>query len=484
MPTELAPDTHTEPEFVCACEEEMRTACAGEGFFREREGKHYCVFHYPSQDKLEAFRVALKKKSEAQDFDFRGVWFPEDISFQGVQFNADADFYRVTFSAQVYFTRTVFGAFANFDSAIFSADADFRWASFSAFAYFGSANFKADVHFFGAAFSAVANFDSSTFNAIANFHGATFSSTASFYNSTFSAEANFLDAIFSAGSNFDRATFNGDANFYRVTFSLGADFRRIIFSASANFSEATFKECVRFAGSAENREVGEQPRFDLQFAHIEKPDQVSFQSLDLCPHWFVNVDPRTFEFSDVVWLDRLEEELKSLEDAKVSAPNQLLAITYRRLAVNAEENHRYGEAAEFRYGSMDLYRLEEWRGMAFWRLAWWYWLLSGYGERITRAAGCLLLILVLFAGLYTQVGFVRPADQTTKATAITTTPDTVGTPLHFTQALVYSFEVSILQKPEPKPLTLVARFLVGLETVLGPLQAALLALAIRRKFMR
>lgn len=41
-----------------------------------------------------------------------------------------------------------------------------------------------------------------------------------------------------------------------------------------------------------------------------------------------------------------------------------------------------------------------------------------------------------------------------------------------------------LQKPEPRPETTEAQTLVALETVLGPLQAALLALAIRRKFTR
>ncbi len=41
-----------------------------------------------------------------------------------------------------------------------------------------------------------------------------------------------------------------------------------------------------------------------------------------------------------------------------------------------------------------------------------------------------------------------------------------------------------LQKPEPQPETVEAKTLVAVETVLGPLQAALLALAIRRKFMR
>src|SRR5262249_17464435 len=42
--------------FVCDCEEWMRTACAGEGYYKEREGKRYCVLHYPSKEKAEDFQ--------------------------------------------------------------------------------------------------------------------------------------------------------------------------------------------------------------------------------------------------------------------------------------------------------------------------------------------------------------------------------------------------------------------------------------------
>ncbi len=483
MLMDFVPDAQAKPEFICACEGEMRSACAGEGFFREHEGKRYCVLHYPSQDKIEAFRAVLKKKFEAQDFDFRGVWFPGDVSFQGFQFSADADFYRADFSGQAYFSRATFNSLVNFDSATFRADADFRWASFSAFTFFGSASFNADAHFFGATYSAIAIFDISAFNAIANFHGATFRSTASFYNATFRADADFLDANF-LDADFSSATFLADANFRTATFSADVLFRSATFSADADFFSTTFAAYVRFIGDKDHSVFGDTSYLNLQNTRIEKPERVSFHTLTLRPHWFINVDARKFEFVNVEWRTGLTPEIESLRDHKVESPHRLLSIAYRQLAVNAEENHRYSEAAEFRYGSMDLRRLAEWRGIAFWRLAWWYWLLSGYGERITRAVTCLLLILVLFAGLYTQVGFVHPTDQTTKPTATITTPDTVGTPLRFTQALVHSFAVSILQKPEPKPLTLAARLLVGLETVLGPLQAALLALAIRRKFMR
>ena len=63
--------------------------------------------------------------------------------------------------------------------------------------------------------------------------------------------------------------------------------------------------------------------------------------------------------------------------------------------------------------------------------------------------------------------------------------DEVGTPLRpLAQSLSYSASVMILQKPDLRPATIAAHTLVIVETILGPLQAALLALAIRRKFMR
>jgi hypothetical protein len=52
------------------------------------------------------------------------------------------------------------------------------------------------------------------------------------------------------------------------------------------------------------------------------------------------------------------------------------------------------------------------------------------------------------------------------------------------RAIPYSLGVMMLQKPEPRPVTSAARFLVILESVLGAAQAALLLLAILRKFMR
>lgn len=68
-------------EFTYACESVKQSACAAEGFYKEIEGRQYCVLHYPSTDKIEDFNEAISRKLSAGDFNFRGVWFPAPIFF-------------------------------------------------------------------------------------------------------------------------------------------------------------------------------------------------------------------------------------------------------------------------------------------------------------------------------------------------------------------------------------------------------------------
>src|SRR5205807_3037231 len=120
-----------------------------------------------------------------------------------------------------------------------------------------------------------------------------------------------------------------------------------------------------------------------------------------------------------------------------------------------------------------------------WRLSFWYWIASGYGERPFQAFLVFVSILILSAALYTRVGFARWEPKLANENDVATAKrDEVGDPLTFSRALTYSAAVMILQKPEPRPATTAAQTVVLLETILGPVQAALLALAIRRKFMR
>jgi hypothetical protein len=56
--------------------------------------------------------------------------------------------------------------------------------------------------------------------------------------------------------------------------------------------------------------------------------------------------------------------------------------------------------------------------------------------------------------------------------------------LKLNESIIYSFQVGTFQSPEIKPRNTFAKIFVAMETILVPLQFALLALAIRRKFMR
>jgi hypothetical protein len=114
-------------------------------------------------------------------------------------------------------------------------------------------------------------------------------------------------------------------------------------------------------------------------------------------------------------------------------------------------------------------------------------LLSGYGERVRRAFGVLLVIWLLFALIYWKAADESWWQPKQPSAILSVKPDaTRATPIKLTasDALLYSAGVMALQKPEPAPANKRAKLLVLMETIFGPVQAALLALAIRRKFMR
>ena len=594
----------------------MRPACQHEVFFSRMNDKNYCVLHYPGEKKslgdAGAFNSSLKKKLDAKDFHFEGVFFPKgSTGFSGVEFSGEANFRGAIFSAEIDFSKAIFNAEADFSGARFSAgtnfeevrfnasakfegtsfdswadfsQASFSWAnfsqtsfrevatfnkatfngftdfeksgfsawgnfagssfgdpsnfsranfsgiadfdkasfsstaifdgaSFSAEAIFGSVKFSKSATFSSAKFGALADFCSAiffsaeaifgeaSFNAEARFWEASFSALAYFHSAKFSAEASFSRASFTAKTTFSRASFNAEADFTEVSFDAEADFTGANFNAEADFghasfdmeglfNDATFKDFTYFAGLLSERTIGNNTRLDFQFAHFDKPDRVLFHTLDLRPHWFVNVDSRKFEFIDVKFNCKLKNEIESLRNAKVEAPYSLLERACRQLADNAEANHRYREASRLRYSSFDARRIEKFHGFVPWKLDWWYWLVSGYGESVSRAFLIFVTLIFLFTVGYKYSNFEpssNPAiSKTAKADESSSPiiPELGPRRLGWRESALYSFNVSILQKPEPKPKGLWSSALVTLETVLGPAQAALLALAVRRRFLR
>jgi hypothetical protein len=293
----------------------------------------------------------------------------------------------------------------------------------------------------------------------------------------------------------------GWVSFWSVTFVNLVFFTSTKFEEEVIFSNAKFMDYVKF----KECKFSEQAVLTFDSLRIEKPERLSFHSVKLRPHWFINTDPRKFEFIDVRWDDDLVKEREA------SKSDRLLSIAYRQLAMNAEENNRYDEAVKFRYASMETTFLssqkkwlEDWfkehfgkwsfETFSWWwditlsnvvSLDWWYRTLSSYGESPTRAAIVLLLLLVLSCAPYWITGFAPSKEDPRKNAPVRVflSPNQCQIEQAFA-TFAYSLETASLQKPEPRPVTPMARLFVGLETILAPLQAALLALAIRRKYMR
>jgi hypothetical protein len=396
-------ETNAEPGFVCQYQEWVLgapSACKGEPFYGEHEGKRYCVLHLPLKEKTANFNEALQRKITNGDLNFRGVWFPEELQFRKFQFGDHADF-----------------TYANF-------------------------------------------------NGNAHFAGATFLERANFRETRFAKEAYFQSVIFKADADFLGAIFSKDAYFSYAVFSRTADFSGASFKAALKFDDASFGDYVRFSGFPEHvtfnssshpyeyRAFSRNSSLDLRFARIEKPDRFSFHTVRLSVSWFLNVDCRKFELADIAWQWRsIAEEIAFLKNRGlggmgVLSPHPMVAIACRHLASNAEENHRYEEASKFRYMAMDARRLEHWAGFDLRRLSWWYWFASGYGERVSRAAFVLMGVLLIFAALYTQVGFARwEAKLASESEALIAKRDETGAPLKPSRALTYSAAVMTFQRP-------------------------------------
>jgi Pentapeptide repeats (9 copies) len=153
----------SEPGFVCDCEPLMHSACAGLPFYNRHEGKRYCILHYPSTEKSEGFYPAFNRKINAEDFDFRGVFFPGYVSFSDHQFNHRAVFISATFSGEADFSRATFKEEAYFSKATFCAEVLFREATFEAKADFFSVRFTREANLASVSFVGVADFSQAVF---------------------------------------------------------------------------------------------------------------------------------------------------------------------------------------------------------------------------------------------------------------------------------------------------------------------------------
>lgn len=385
--------------------------------YTEGAGQDYCQFHAPAEHKgmsVEDFNAqvfaridAVKTKNtanNADDFcDLSGTIFPGDIFFNEYDIDNPLPsifFGRATFSGGVSFKETVFGQGAIFKQTTFDGKADF----------------------FGASFGGIANFERALFRVESVFWGAIFSSEATFMEATFSNEATFPSAKFNKGAVFSRATFSGWAVFNGATFNGMAYFTAAAFCDVVIFSGVTFTDkvhyhWVKFSGVASFEAL----RTNKNALRMQSIKNASLANLN-----FTSMETECFSFKGCDWPESLWPETHGRtenSDPDYKACEEL----YRSLKQKAAGEHDQPLVSKWHYReklmglkklisdkqALKLLDVIEEDKLSPWRKArsaahllrlapglllslnFWYWAISGYGEREKRAGVLLALLAVL-----------------------------------------------------------------------------------------
>jgi hypothetical protein len=293
-------------------------------------------------------------------------------------------------------------------------------------------------------------------------------------------ECFFEEAKFSKDAYFTGAEFSGDAVFWRANFSENAYFWGVKFFEYATFEEAEFSGNTHFEGAEFRQradfsrvETAKDATVNFQRIRLLKPQQVFFHHVDLSRWSFLDTDLRRIDFDDVTWgtIRRLLSRRTALfDELNVSNQKDELAKVerlYRHLKQNYESQRDYGRAGDFYYGEMEMKRrqLNPLGQIPFWI----YRILSGYGESYPRALFWLVVMWLLFAVLFTVVGYT----------------DEWGNHADLWRSLIYSAQsMTLFHEPNITFDSAWGKAIKLVASVLGVIQIALFGLALQRRFKR
>lgn len=244
----------------------------------EVSSKHYCLLHAPTKDKsAQDFLKIFRARIEAEQNDFRGVWFPDLTGLNGYIFKTKADFSFCIFTGKLYF-----------------------WL----------VKFTQDVNFWGTIFESEVDFSESRFYKHADFRFVRFYSSADFSLTQFHAKSDFFGSFFNSNVLFTGAAFakSSHAHFEHLTFNSGADFQFALINGS-----------LTFKGSRGHQIFSK--RSNLSFAHAEiKPRaRVYFDNVLLKRKWLENADEKRLVFKTVRWASEKKRKVPVAKLARAKA---------------------------------------------------------------------------------------------------------------------------------------------------------------------
>jgi hypothetical protein len=474
------------------------------------------------------FSSAIFKKMA----DFRKARFNREVDFTSTKFEKNVDFNEVVFSEKVNFHKSRFNfserkakennqqsLVANFAKSKFYKEVDFRTVHFFQKSNFYKAEFCKETSFRNAKF-----YKSTCFKWV-SFAGDTYFDKCRFRN-----YVDFGSSIFASNSDifFRKSTFYNHVNFEYVTFGSYLTFES--YKRSPIFNDESFVSFQNVRNESTAKVIFNQLCLrPCWFIHADSRNYI-FNDVQ----WKFVSNNRLNKSVQIELnnISKLEIEKKKIHltgestipKSLLENPKTIFKITCRQLAENAEKDNRYEEASNFRRMAFETEWLERKEKISNWIknlvpeseklkrrfsgsireedrsnppintfgilrssgdfiIHWLYRITSFYGESWSWATFVLLtLILIIFPFIFTQTNYyVCDAGKTISQEKNNCEPRM----LSFGEGMRQSLATATLQNVDSrKPNSPASETFTILEKIFAPLQAALLALAIRRKFMR
>ena len=395
------------------------------------------------------------------DADFVLITFRSIVNFIGATFNRGAIFHEATFNRGAIFHEATFEGDTIFQKATFEGDAIFMEATFKGNADFVLITFRSNVNFIGATFNRDAIFHEATFEGDAIFAGAIFEGRAHFEKATFEGDGNFKKATFKGPVSFEKAGFQSDVeyinlnfkkivNFTFAVFSGKVYFKNIIFQKLADFSNSVFKNPTYFANiraksginfglsnftSALNLDlICEKGIISFKGAFLEN----SFLAFNLDKETFIdfdyarlrNTEIRRIEIQGHILQEKERKYKKAKEIYFILKKNFVTIGRYsdRGWALIKEKLMERMEYSFYEYikkkkedlkiniPSKNIFLIIEFFKYLFsgiflkWFNLYFMDVLLGYGEQPHKVIIFSMLVILIFASIYSTIGISNPGD--------------------------------------------------------------------------
>ena len=476
------------------------------------------------------------------------TWVRSDVPlrkpiFAEASVNSPHLFREQIFEGETLFSHSIFGSHASFDEAEFRGAVTFDHVDFTGSLSFSEVVFREKATFEESHFRGTASFERTEFKSMGFFVRSTFHDSSSFENSKFGGGANslspglFQEVKFLGPTTFDDAAFYHGVHFSRSEFLSGVTFRRaqshytfdftgVRFEAEALFSDLFVNAEAKYwsaeiggsfivrdfsptidrrelFGSIDLHEEYWPPRIDLESLFLRPGAYVRLEDLDLGATTFSGTNVRRFDFHNVHWPRKAGSRLlihsseiagqfdaqrkvlhflshkTAADEAYTRAPEEARLVV-RDLKALFEDQRDYADAGDFYYAEMELRR----RGASWFQklLLWLYWLCCGYGEKPLRAISVFFCIWLFMGALLTRTQFTFDTSASWRDGNCLKT----GCYPSFKEALGQSARALTLQQRSGfmQPFSPWAHRLQLTANALGPVQLALFALAMRRRFRR